>query len=260
MRMVHFGEFHAPSRSPEAAAFGAVVREFRPQVLIESGDMVDDGEDITHWVDYLRSSAAWISNVLLLPAHSNHVGSEGGLGNMRCLFRLPEEQVWYATRYGPVEVLSIASERLEEFETEERPWIRLSAQAAHDGDDDPAFLLAAWHHPACSSNYKSRASTRERVMEDIVAELVAGGGVDLVLVGHDKYYERSTISGGITHVMTAAGRVSPEEEGDNHPMCTPEVTDLDDQSLLLIEADETRISARAVRPDGSSIDEFQIPR
>mgnify|MGYP001618370881 CR=1 FL=1 len=168
--------------------------------------------------------------------------------------------MWYATRYGPAEVLTIASERLEEFEAEEQPWIRRSAQDAHDGDDDPSFLLAAWHHPACSSNYRSRASTRERIMEDIVTELVAGGGVDLILVGHDKYYERSTIAGGIPHVMTAVGRVSPEEAGDNHPMCTPEVTDLDDQSVLLIEVDETRISARAVRPDGSSIDAFEIVR
>jgi len=28
---------------------------------------------------------------------------------------------------------------------------------------------------------------------DVVANLVAGGGVDLILVGRDKYYERSTI-------------------------------------------------------------------
>ena len=133
VRMVQFGEFHAPSASPEAAAFGPVVREFRPHVLIESGDMVDDGADLTHWVDYLRSSAAWISNVLLLPAHSNHVGPEAGLVHMHCLFALPEDRVYFTTRYGPVEVLSIASES-SELQDEEKAWIRASAEDAHDGD------------------------------------------------------------------------------------------------------------------------------
>jgi hypothetical protein len=97
-------------------------------------------------------------------------------------------------------------------------------------------------------------------MEDAVAELVAGGGVDLILVGHDKYYERSTIDGGITHVMTNIGKVSPEKGGGNHAACTTEATDLDDNSVLLIEADASRIAARAVRSDGSLIDEFEIVR
>jgi hypothetical protein len=258
VRAVQVGEFHAPSASPEAAAFGPVIREFSPHLLIESGDMVDDGQDLTHWIDYLRSSAAWISNVLLLPAHSNHVGGEAGVDHMRCVFELPEDRVWYATRYGLVEVLTIASES--ELIDGQKSWMRGSAEAAHDGEDDPAFLLASWHHPACSSHYESRASTRERIMEDVVAELVAGGGVDLVLVGHDKYYERSTIEGGIPHVMTNAGRVSPGKPGNNHPMCTTEATALEGNTVLLLELDDARIAMRAVRPDGSTLDELEIAR
>jgi len=264
VRMVQLGEFHAPSNSAEAAAFGPIIREFRPHLLVESGDMVDDGEDMTHWVEYLRSSAAWISNVLLLPAHSNHVGTAGGIGHMQCLFDL--DRMWFATRFGPVEVLSIASESLDEFHSDEVPWIRRQAELAHDGDDDPAFLLAAWHHPACSSNYASRKDKREWVMDNIVGGLVAGGGVDLILVGHDKYYERSTLSGlpgqqgDIVHVMTNVGRISPGTAGDNHAACTPVLTDLDDNSALLISVDATTLQARAVRQDGSTIDEFELLR
>jgi hypothetical protein len=37
----------------------------------------------------------------------------------------------------------------------------------------------------------------------------ANGGVDLILAAHDKYYERSTITGGIVRVITNIGNSSP---------------------------------------------------
>ena len=263
VRIVHLGEFHAPSESESAGAFASVIRDFRPHLIVESGDMVDDGEDMNHWTDYQRTSAAWISNAILLPAHSNHVGDGEGISNMMSLFDM--DSLWYSTRYGPVEVLSIRSDYFDEFDEQEAPWIREAASLAHDGVDDPAFLLAAWHHPACSSNYSSRADSREWVMENIIDNLVEGGGVDMVLVGHDKYYERSTIEvmgapSPIVHVMTNIGKISPGDPGDNHFKCTTEATELDDNSTLLIEVNEDVLHARAVRSDGSLIDEFEIVR
>ena len=58
--------------------------------------------------------------------------------------------------------------------------------------------------------------------------------------------------------MTNAGRTSPEEAGDADVHHRGHR--LDDNSLLLLDADASRIAARAVRPDGSTIDEFEIAR
>ncbi|HEY5924513.1 MAG TPA: fibronectin type III domain-containing protein, partial [Kofleriaceae bacterium] len=108
-RFIALGEYHAPSESSNVAKFGNEIRDFRPHVAVESGDMVDTGTDITHWRSYMRTSAPWISNVLLLPSHSNHVNGSGGNANIKDYFVLPNNERWYETRYGQAHFLSIDS-------------------------------------------------------------------------------------------------------------------------------------------------------
>ncbi|HEU0035526.1 MAG TPA: metallophosphoesterase family protein [Kofleriaceae bacterium] len=261
-RFLHSGEFHAPSESSNVTKFTAKIREFRPHVLLESGDMVDDGNDLADWRSYMKTSAPWISNVLILPAHSNHVNGSGGNANLKDLFVLPNNERWYTTRYGQVEFFSLDSTFAanSDVETVEVPWVADEVTAAHDGTDDPTFVIAAWHHPACSSQYFTRQSERSWVQDNFVATFVAKGGVDLILAAHDKYYERSTITGGIVHVITNIGNVSPEIPGGNYETCTAVKTSRSDQSTALFTVDGRTLSATVLKADGSQLDSFSIAK
>jgi hypothetical protein len=264
-RFVHIGELHAPSRADTAARFGGAIRAFRPLLVVESGDMVDDGDDPEGWRSYLRASQAWISNVILLPAHSNHVN--GFLGNPRLLaqFELPGNERWYTTRFGQVEVFTLDST----FDGEspdvalELEWARAQAEAARDGLDDPTFLVGAWHYPACSSQYPGRTDQRRWVIDQLLPAFAGAGGLDLVLVGHDKYYERSWLddgAGGAVHVMTNAGLLSPRDDQASEPECEPAVTYTDVNSMLLVEVDGEVLEGRAIDPSGAELDRFEIDR
>jgi hypothetical protein len=260
-RLMHAGEFHAPSESSNVAKFASAIREFRPHVVLESGDMVDDGNVFAQWRDYVRTSAPWIGNVLLLPSHSNHVNGPGGNANLEELFVLPDTERWYTTRYGQVEFFTVDSTyAYPEVMTDEVPWLAGRAAAAHDGVDDPTFVVAAWHYPACSSQYLSRAPDRSWVQDNLVATLVANGGVDLILAAHDKYYERSTITGGIVHVITNLGYISPEIAGGNHPACTAEKTSRSHQSVGLFTVDGRTLAMRALDETGAELDVVTITR
>lgn len=263
-RFAAIAEFHAPSWSAWAALFAAPLREFRPHLLVESGDMVDYGGDGATWREYLRASAPWISNVPILPAHSNHANGDGGNALLADLFVLPGNERWYATRAGAIEFLTIDSTyAYPEIASDEPPWIAERALAAHDGDDDPALLVAAWHYPACSSSYASRAATHAWVRDNLVAALVAGGGADLILVGHDRYYERSTLvteAGEVVQVQTASGKLGAGAAGGDLPECAPQVTRGDLRTILLADVDGGTISARAVTADGVEVDAFEIAR
>lgn len=261
-RLLHSGEFHAPSESANVLRFVDAIRAFRPHVVLESGDMVDDGNDLSHWRSYFRTAAPWISNVLLLPAHSNHVNGTDGNNHLLDLFVLPNNERWYATRYGQAELLSIDSTYTidSDIVTDQLPWIEQTAAAAHDGVDDPAFVVAAWHHPACSSQYRTRYPEREWVQTNLVGSLQAGGGVDLVLAGHDKYYERSIIDDGIVHVITNIGQVSPEIPGNNYETCTPMMTSRDRQSVAFLSFDGATLTGRVVDETGATLDVFAIQK
>jgi hypothetical protein len=261
-RFVHSGEFHAPSESDNVARFTATIRDFRPHVLLESGDMVDDGNDLAHWRSYMRTSAPWISNVLLLPAHSNHVNGSAGNNNLLDLFVLPNNERWYLTRYGQVEMFSLDStfSANSDVEAVEVPFVATNAALAHDGVDDPTFVIAAWHHPACSSQYFTRTGERGWVQDNLVKTFKDNGGVDLILAAHDKYYERNTITGGIVHVITNIGNVSPEIPGGNHGDCTVMKTDRSTQSVGLFTVDGSTLTGEIVDEAGATIDSFSIAK
>ena len=261
-RFVHAGEFHAPSESSGVAQFAEEVRAFRPHVVLESGDMVDDGNDLTHWRSYMRTSAPWISNVLLLPAHSNHVNGSGGNTNLKNFFELPNNERWYLTRYGQVQFFSLDStyDANSDVASAEVPWLGPAVAAAHDNNDDPKFVIAAWHHPACSSQYYTRASSRQWIHNNFVATFKNNGGVDLIFAAHDKYYERSTITGGIVHVITNIGNISPEIPGGNHSDCTAVKTNRNTRSTALISVDGSTLSAKVIDEDGTELDTFSITK
>lgn len=261
-RFITFGELHAPSQASSVAKFANEIRDFKPHVIVESGDMVDVGTDLANWRSYMRTSAPWISNVLLMPAHSNHVNGTGGNANLKDYFVLPNNERWYTTRYGQVEFFTIDSNESanDDIMTTEVPWIGTSAAEAHDGVDDPTFVIALWHHPACSSQYASRQGERNWVQSNLVKAFKDNGGVDVIFAAHDKYYERSTITGGIIHVITNIGNMSPEIPGFNHPDCTAVKTLRSNRSTALISVDGKNLSAKIIENDGTELDSFAISK
>ncbi len=262
-RFIHLGEFHAPSHAAEVALFTETVRAFRPHLIIESGDMCDDGNELDHWRSYLRTSAPWISNIILLPTGSNHVDGWFGNAHLKDLFVLPNNERWYTTRYGPVQFFNLDSTyAIQSIDVVllQPTWLAEELGAAHDGVDDPTFVIAAWHYPACSSSYSSRADARSWVHGLFVNTFRNNGGVDLVLTGHDKYYERSDIVGGIMHVQSNVGNLSPGQPGDNHEDCTPLVTNTETHSLVLFTVEGNELWAEAVNELGEQIDSFSILR
>jgi hypothetical protein len=264
-RFVHLAELHAPSESDQVARFAGAIRAFRPNLAVESGDMVDDGGDPADWRAYLRVSRPWISNVILLPAHSNHVN--GYLGNDGLLdrFDLPGNGRWYATRWGPVQFFTLDStfDGPSPDVALEPDWVRAQMAEARDGEADPGFLVAAWHYPACSSHYASREEQRAWVLEELLPAFRGAGGLDLILVGHDKYYERSLVTDGdrvVLHVMANLGKLSPGREGGNALACAPQVTRTDTRSLVLVQVGPDALDAQVIDQRGAEVDRFSVAR
>ncbi len=260
-RFVQIAEFHAPTHSADVAAFAPAIRDFRPHVLIDSGDMVNTGTDFEQWRSYMRTSAPWISNVIFLPSHSNHVNGFQGNVHLKSLFVLPNNERWYTTRYGQVLFFNLDStyDRADNPDTHLQPeWIAEKLAEADDGIDDPVFIIGAWHYPACSSSYLGRQSSREWIRENFIAAF--GDLIDLILVGHDKYYERSLLDGEITHVQSNAGKLAPSTESDYEPECTSWVVDTATRSMVFAEVSPSphKIDITVTDSDCNAIDEFTI--
>ncbi len=260
IRAVFLGEVHYPSYVSYVAKFAPLIRKFSPHLVIESGDMMDYGAQDSNWASYMQNSTAWLPSTIFLPCHSNHVNGSGGNANLKNFFSLPNNERWYATRFGPLLNLTLDStfELNADVGTTQISWLRSQMAAAHDGAGDPFFTTAVWHYPAYSSGPASRAGQRDWVRRNFLSTITGNGGADLVHVAHDKFTERSVING-LNHVQTNIGNLTPQIESSNpYKVYRNTAT----RSTLFVEFDVAarKLTGWIINGDGAILDWFVIKK
>jgi hypothetical protein len=268
-RFAHFGEFHAPEYSSKAATFSTVMRSFEPDFLVDSGDMVDTGTDLTHFINYLNTSKPWLPNLLLIPAYFRHIEWNGGNNLMASLFRLPNgnpARPWYSIRYGSLKLLILSSYFYSgnlppALIQEQKDWVSAQVIQAHDGVEDPVFLVAAWHHPPYGEA-QEWVNERALVIENLLTPIEQSGGVDLLLVGAEHINEVSykTYADGkppLWQVQSATGSLRTWDNNLNpHRVFTYTAK----EAIFLADVQNRTLSGRLVTADNTTLYQFQITK
>ena len=212
-------------------------RHERLLFLVDTGDIVEDGAHS----DQFRVLTGLLSKIRRLPylvAAGNHEVGQSRPGPARAntarfLSALDEsispERLYYRKVAGRVRYLFLDSNDLVY-----RPDPRKGAQdreierRAHAQLDwlirelaDPAFgpsatTVVVMHHPIVQSSRKHRSQSRDlwslRYHGRLFPEILADGGVDLVLTGHTHTFERFTVTrrdGRGFHLVNLSGRPLP---------------------------------------------------
>lgn len=272
-RFVFFAEVH---HAADVASFETQVSDFDPWFQIQPGDNVDDGNHLGQWESFF-TQGDWYGRLPLFNVLGNHefntFTEEGQDGNiLGSLGEVPLELLggpgngrWYAFEYGGVLFLGLDSNGLlysvqsqDALVTQQLEWLDQTLADATDGEDDPGLIIAFFHTPPWGSNLWNPLRTVERTwVQDNFVTRLEEGGVALVLVGHDKFYERSE-KDGVVYLMVASG-AGPREA--DRPDLNPYAVVTDDQVLTtaLIEIEDGCRAMIDVRdPDGNQIDSLEI--
>jgi hypothetical protein len=110
-------------------------------------------------------------------------GGEAGLVASR-RFHIPLEDSWYYQKIGPLFLLALSSEHSVD---DQLRFVRQVLNTSFDRTETP-WLVAMLHRPIFSSNFFGNVPLHVEFMK--YADLFTEVGVDVVLVGHDHYYER----------------------------------------------------------------------
>ena len=250
-------------------AFTDEILNFGPEVIFHGGDHVDDGNDIDgDWIDYFSSSKAYLR---VKPQYSvlgnhNYRTDAWGIGHdyaqtSLLLFAQPGNERWYTVRRGSVLfiVLDANQDRYSPIWTEERAWLAQVLQQATDGIDDPLLKVALYHQPAFSSGIHTMEFPNVEYDDEFVMRyfvpLFEQYGVNLVLNGHEHFYERSRKAGIVYLICGSAGGGTRGKIGSN-----PYSQFLEEyaNSVFLAEVDVNRITIDVVRPDSSRIETVAI--
>jgi hypothetical protein len=226
-RFVLKAETHNPGPRGQEA-FAPVILRFNPNVIIDPGDHVDDGEDSDQWQEHYRDGDEFLIHIPVIHAWGNHDWSVFGLN--RLLFDPPGTGRWYATTFGNTLFIALDTNAPDTFfiMAEQKRFLEQELQQATDGVDDPTFIVVAHHLIPYGAGPHQHDPFEELARQELVP-LYERYGVDMVLTGHEKLYIHS-VKDGVHYFSVCTGdkprpisNVSPHVEVVNSSLSILEV-------------------------------------
>jgi len=208
--------------------------------ILTTGDnfYVPDGRATR--ANFFRPEACLISAGLpWRAAWGNH-----DLGGSSTATQLKSPRRWYTFTEGPMRVVVLDGNR--PGSRAQLAFLRRTLQRATE-----PVRVAVIHQPPYTAGLHRPSTTQQRLM----VPLFRRHGVALVLSGHNHSYERMVV-GGVTYIVTGGGgaqvypcvRVPPGLR-----TCRPE------NHFLEVDASSSGLRVRAVRRNGATIEDVQVP-
>lgn len=221
-------------------------REDPYDALILLGDLVYEEGDVALVDRVIAEPFAPIlgDGAELIPVLGNHDYHSDE--QQQILAALGHRNPWYVERVGPVRILVLDSNRVED--PEQTRWLR---QALAEPQPPGTWTVVAMHHPAYSAGYHGSDLTVRHKWGPLFAEY----GVPLVLAGHDHDYQRSTPQDGVTYVVSGAG--AKLRSAGQETFTAVSTSTLHYLDLLFY---DDRILGRAIDQSGRLVDSFTLTR
>ncbi|MCA9859872.1 MAG: metallophosphoesterase [Thermomicrobiales bacterium] len=267
------GSFRTPAGADDTVRFGvvgstgvggdplhAIVDEIvddQPDFVLHTGDVVFPRGGLCHYgVRYFGPYEDLIGNVPVTAA----VGEIDLKSNNGQAFREtfliegdPDQEapLYRSFEYGPVHVIVLDSQLYEDDNQsavdQQRAWLTDEL-----GSSELPWTVVVLHDPPYSS---TGGAQNDGIQEDL-GPIFAEHGVDLVLSGHARNYERFEPDGGVTYVVTGGGGAGLQDIGDNRTSVAASVV----HHFLSVEASPGELTVRVMDDAGGTIDMFTLSR
>lgn len=224
-----------------------------PDFVLHTGDVVFPRGALCHYgLRYFGPYEDLVGTSPIIPAPGEiDLNADGGRA-FRETFGLaadPTEQaaLYHAFDYGPVHVVVLDSERYEQGDRAgieaQREWLASELQQTTS-----SWTVVVIHRPSMSS---TSGAASEEIATDL-GPLFADLGVDLVLSGHARNYERFQPDDGVTYVVTGGGGAGLQALSSKRES----VAAASVHHFLSIEASPERFDVRVIDDKGAVIDTF----
>jgi hypothetical protein len=231
------------------------VMKLNPSIVLNSGDLVARGTEYKQWKEQYFDPLRGLSEyVPIFPCLGNHERNADHYYNYTSV---PNEndEVYYSFDYANAHIISLNSNtrdapfQLGDAQTE---WLIKDLKA----NQDKQWTIVFFHHPLFRC-HPTRGITQQRwVWQPIFDEY----GVDLVVNGHDHYYQRTYAIGnytgearqGVYHLISGGGGAGTYPIVPKiHAAARKEI-----HHITVMDVQDDRIVGRAIDIDGNTFDAF----
>lgn len=199
---------YGDNRSDHAAhnAVAQAMLKEGPDLIVHTGDLVVHGNDEGEWDLFFRVAGPLLRGRPIFPVAGNHEASgDPRIEQFRRYFSLPAEndEFYYGFSWGGVRFLSIdvnVNSAGGQPDERQAAWLTAEVKAA-EVDPTITHTVAFLHQGPYSTNPNRRGNLGVRQL----AELLRGLGLDLLVSGHDHYYERGVTDYGMPYMVVGSG-------------------------------------------------------
>ncbi len=181
----------------------AVVERMIPRnadLAINLGDVVSTGSVYDQWVtEYLHPARNLLKNTPSYVSIGNHENDSYYFDDY---FSQPDNEHWFAARYGPAYLVFLDTNRPYIPLTDQYNWLynELSSTAAQAAP----WLIMLHHHPPYSEGWDSPGYDGEENIRNYLVPLYEYYEVDMVFAGHTHDYERGD-KDGVAYIISGGG-------------------------------------------------------
>jgi hypothetical protein len=256
-RMVAYGDNRTFPETHRRIA--SQILKLDPSMIIHSGDLVSNGNSYEQWKDeYFDPMKGLAENITVFPSLGNH---ERNSPYYYEYMSLPDEngESYYSFDYGNAHLIALNSNvREEPFDivSEQTQWLIRDLKEHASAE----WKIVFFHHPLFRCHPSRGIEPQRWVWQEIFDEY----GVDLVVNGHDHYYQRTYAIGnyqgkpsrGIYHIVSGGG-------GANNYPIIPKIHAAYRRSVhhfTVMDFQGDRIVGRAIDDEGNVFDAFVIDK
>jgi acid phosphatase len=228
---------------PEALAAGA-------SLLVHTGDVTDHGHPAQEWIDqFFGPAAEMLARMPAIAVLGNH---DQLAEDWHERFDFPGNGSWFRLRFGDAEFFALnAYARLYRSGSEQLAWLDEAL-----GSSDAPWKIVVTHQPLSTCMGDAERRRESRLARSVLGPILSRHGVRLLLAGHDHLYGRSRETDGFTMVVTGGGGAGTYPVRADADMAVCESI----HHFVILRVSPQAIEGRAVRVDGTLLDEFRIDR
>ena len=203
LRFAVYGDMRYPGHAAHRAVIAALAAD-APALVINTGDLTDEGSQESNWQRYFDITAPLGAIAPVIPALGNHDTARRGEGAPKswALFGMPTPAPPYWTSFDLGGVHFVILDTNDTVNVEQREWLAHDLARARRHHTRGVFAFC--HEPPWSHGLHGNS---HRMIRDY-APLLAAGHTDVFFCGHDHIYERgigSTPKGKLVYVVTGGG-------------------------------------------------------
>lgn len=235
----------------------AAVARDAPDFVVHTGDLVEDGRDLSLWQEFFEIEAPLLRSAIFVPVIGNHEiirpGSPG-IENYRRFVHVspdgPSPELDYTFRYGNTRF--VLANAYDDWTGEAREWLdRELSKARREGPDDWLFVVMHWG-PRSSGPHGDNVLLAEAGVSTVLRR----HRVDLVMAGHDHLYERGEHDR--VRYMVSGGGGAPlyRRRGARDGV----LAYASEHHHVRADVERNKITFTALRADGSTIERAVLTR